>query len=304
MSIDLVAACLWLDLPPARKLVLLALCERANLETGYCLPGRDEIAMRASLTVRRTSPHLVALKDTGYIKRLGPKPWREGQAQKRWLDVDKILTEGESRRQWLQEQRALARAQRALLEVAQAEDEDQAVFDFAADVLAEPCDDASLPHVTLEAEDVSSLGKQGTLGDEAGDVGGIQQGTIAALAGDAASPVTVTVDRHKNRHVDLTTTDAGEPVFSDISGSTSPASALGARAKESLRRRVTEANYSAWVERAGFEAHGETLYVIAPAELSADWLRTRLNNVLQAAAADVGLTGGVQVFAAGEFPPP
>ncbi|MPZ49696.1 MAG: hypothetical protein GEU75_10445 [Dehalococcoidia bacterium] len=99
MSIDLVAAALWLPLQPARKLVLIALCERANLQTGKCWPGRFEIAARASLSERRVSPHLAALERAGYLEKPKPGIRRLGETTVRTVVVKRILTEGEAARQ-------------------------------------------------------------------------------------------------------------------------------------------------------------------------------------------------------------
>jgi DNA-binding transcriptional ArsR family regulator len=94
VSIDLVAAALWLPMDPARKLVLIALCERARLDTGECFPGREEIAARASLSTRRVTPHLQALKKQGYVRREVKGSARRGLTTTRYLDVDRILSEG------------------------------------------------------------------------------------------------------------------------------------------------------------------------------------------------------------------
>ena len=99
MSVDLVSAAFWLPLEPIRKFVLVALCERANLQTGYCWPGRDEIAARVSLSPRRVTPHLQALEADDYLRsrrRGGP---HEGHTTQRWLNVDRILREGEAARE-------------------------------------------------------------------------------------------------------------------------------------------------------------------------------------------------------------
>lgn len=104
MSIDLVAATLWLDLPPARKLVLLALCERANLSDGKCWPGREEIAARSSLTIRTVTPHLQALEADGWI-RSGAKPTKAGQTTIRWVNAQRVLREGEAHRKAIQARR-------------------------------------------------------------------------------------------------------------------------------------------------------------------------------------------------------
>ena len=97
MSIDLVAASLWLDFPPGQKLVLVALCERANLETGECWPGRAEIAIRASVSERSVSAAIAILEHDGWLttdrQATGP-----GQTAHRLLSVDRILKEGAKRR--------------------------------------------------------------------------------------------------------------------------------------------------------------------------------------------------------------
>ena len=104
MSIDLVAACLWLPLEPNRKLVLLALCERADLKTGRCWPGREEIAVRASLSVRSVTPHLQALEVLGYLHSRRRDGGRR-QTTLRQLAVSRILKEGEAiRAQFVGEQ--------------------------------------------------------------------------------------------------------------------------------------------------------------------------------------------------------
>lgn len=106
VSIDLVAAALWLPLEPNRKLVLIALCERADLATGRCWPGREEVALRSSLSVKSVTPHFGALESAGWIRRTRRGNARLGETTTRWLDVQKILNEGEAARQaFLQERR-------------------------------------------------------------------------------------------------------------------------------------------------------------------------------------------------------
>jgi len=101
VSIDLVAASLWLDLPPARKLVLVALCDRADGMTGECWPGRKEVAARASLAPRNVSTHFKALEEDGWI-RSGPRSRTPGQTTTRWVNIRRIKAEGEGRRERLQ----------------------------------------------------------------------------------------------------------------------------------------------------------------------------------------------------------
>lgn len=97
MSIDLVSAALWLPFDSTRKLVLVALCDRADQTTGFCYPGRDYIAARASLSVRRVSPHLSSLEELGYIKRRRRGDNRIVRTTATWVNVDRILKEGRER---------------------------------------------------------------------------------------------------------------------------------------------------------------------------------------------------------------
>lgn len=97
MGFDLATAALWLDMPGNRKLVLVALCDRASMETGLCWPGRAEIAIRSSLSERSVTPHLQALEAAGYV-RSGPNPRSAGKTTHRWVNVDRILRESESNR--------------------------------------------------------------------------------------------------------------------------------------------------------------------------------------------------------------
>lgn len=150
MSIDLVSAALWLQLEPARKLVLIALAERADLRTGLCWPSREEIAWRASLTPRRTTPHLQALEAAGYVRSERRGSPRHGQTTLRYLAVDRILEEGKTALETYRE-----RARQSL-------------------------GDVSSPNPfqgTLLGDD------DGTLGDETV----IDQGTLAAPLGDAVT---------------------------------------------------------------------------------------------------------------------
>lgn len=156
MSHDLVGAALWLDMAPTRKLVLVALCDRADLKTGECWPGRKEIAFRSSLTPRNVTPHLQSLEKDGWV-RSGERPYRarfkvdsDRMTTTRWVNVTRILKEGEGRRGELQ---ALWRA-----------------------------GDDSSPGDTKAGDD----------SEKAGDGDAQKQGMIDAKAGDDATLVTVT----------------------------------------------------------------------------------------------------------------
>ena len=57
------------DLNPNAKLVLLALANRANHETGVCHPGQDLIGRECSMSPRTVRRHLKALEDAGLVER-------------------------------------------------------------------------------------------------------------------------------------------------------------------------------------------------------------------------------------------
>lgn len=57
------------DVDPAEKLVLLALANRTNHETGMCFPGQRLIADECSMSDRTVRRHLKSLEDRGLISR-------------------------------------------------------------------------------------------------------------------------------------------------------------------------------------------------------------------------------------------
>lgn len=168
MSVDLYVAASWLDMPTGRKAVLQALCERANLVTGLCWPGREEIALRCSMSVRAVTPHLRDLEAAGYL-RSGPRPWRELQFQRRWVNVDRILQEGRVRMDWFKAEQERKRLQRRLL----------------AD--EPPSDDWALAQIALEGldeegEEETSLA---SAGPQQGKFGASSRGSLAREAEEA-----------------------------------------------------------------------------------------------------------------------
>ncbi len=96
MSIDLVAAALWLEMPPIRKFVLVSLCENAD-QDGFCWPSQKYISARCSISVRSVIPHLRSLEKSGWLKVL--RKGRKGMSTERLLAARRILDEGEARRQ-------------------------------------------------------------------------------------------------------------------------------------------------------------------------------------------------------------
>lgn len=168
MSIDLVAAALWLPLEPNRKLVLIALCERADFRTGLCWPGRSEIAIRASLSPKRVTEHTKALKAEGLIRHERPGNSRTGETTHRWLDVGRILEEGERRRNEFRE------GQLRLI------GEEREPDPFQGKLLG---DETTLDHLSEDGSGDVDGNDQGTIAND--------QGTLATLSGDAVSRVTV-----------------------------------------------------------------------------------------------------------------
>ena len=69
MSINAMNWAFQQDLPPAEKLVLLALADHYNGGTGLCIPGQKLLAEQASMSVRSVQRHLSALEERGLIGR-------------------------------------------------------------------------------------------------------------------------------------------------------------------------------------------------------------------------------------------
>jgi len=287
-----------LDLPSNRKLVLLALCERADLRTGKCFPSRDEIALRASLTGRNTSPHLKALEDAGYIRRSGRRPTREGETTTRYVNVERILSEGRARLDWFQE---LRRARRRLRDESSpgAWDELQSQIELL-NPESEPGDESSFAE--MEPGDVDDMAgdeddtQQGMFATSAGDEDGSWQGTMATSAGDAATPGTVIEPSDQP-----STEPSWEPSDEPSSPPLSPSRGNGlqemarehgdllAAIRQGLRVRVTASNYETWLRNCRFSLREGVLFVQPPTELSTDWIRSRLKNIVAQAAAEQGI---------------
>jgi Helix-turn-helix domain len=69
MSIQAVAWALRQVLPPIPKFVLVALCERADEETGECWPGIRTVAKAVCLSERSVVTYIGALVRNGYVDR-------------------------------------------------------------------------------------------------------------------------------------------------------------------------------------------------------------------------------------------
>ena len=68
------------DVEPHAKLVLLALANRANHETGVCYPGQDLLAVECSMSSRSVRRHLRTLEDRGLLERR-PRMLPEGRGR-------------------------------------------------------------------------------------------------------------------------------------------------------------------------------------------------------------------------------
>jgi hypothetical protein len=57
------------DVEPGPKLVLLALADHANGQTGLCIPGQKLLADQCSMSVRTVQRHIQVLEDAGLLRR-------------------------------------------------------------------------------------------------------------------------------------------------------------------------------------------------------------------------------------------
>ena len=69
MSFQAVAWAFKQELPPVPKFVLVALCERANPDTGECWPGIKTVAEAVCLSERSVVTYIAALVRNGYVMR-------------------------------------------------------------------------------------------------------------------------------------------------------------------------------------------------------------------------------------------
>jgi len=69
MSLDLMSWAFKQDVYPGPKLVLLALADHANGQTGLCIPGQKLLAEQCSMSVKTVQRHIKALEDAGLLRR-------------------------------------------------------------------------------------------------------------------------------------------------------------------------------------------------------------------------------------------
>jgi len=90
MSFEAVAWAMKQKIPVIPKFVLVALCERANPDTGECWPGIKKVANAVSLSERSVVTYIGALVRNGYVMR---QPMRGKDGRKRtnhyWVIFDR-----------------------------------------------------------------------------------------------------------------------------------------------------------------------------------------------------------------------
>jgi len=69
MSLDLMSWAFKQHVEPGPKLVLLALADHANGQTGLCIPGQKSLAEQCSMSVRTVQRHIQVLEDGGLLRR-------------------------------------------------------------------------------------------------------------------------------------------------------------------------------------------------------------------------------------------
>ena len=69
MSLDLMSWAFKQTVEPGPKLVLLALADHANGQTGLCIPGQRLLAEQCSMSVRTVQRHLQSLEQSGLLTR-------------------------------------------------------------------------------------------------------------------------------------------------------------------------------------------------------------------------------------------
>jgi biotin operon repressor len=69
MSLDLMSWAFKQNIEPGPKLVLLALADHANGQTGLCIPGQKLLAEQCSMSVRTVQRHIQVLEDSGLLRR-------------------------------------------------------------------------------------------------------------------------------------------------------------------------------------------------------------------------------------------
>ena len=94
MSIALMSAAWRIDMPAAKKLVLLALCDWANDEGGSLYPSMAAIAARCSVSERTVQRIVHGMIDEGWIAVVGNETGGRGRTCRYQLNADRIVSSG------------------------------------------------------------------------------------------------------------------------------------------------------------------------------------------------------------------
>jgi hypothetical protein len=90
MGIESVGWALRQKLPGTAKLVLIALCNHADDDTGHCWPSADLIARHASCSRRSVFTYLAALRRNGYVEyQSARRPTGEQRSNNYWVLFDR-----------------------------------------------------------------------------------------------------------------------------------------------------------------------------------------------------------------------
>ena len=294
MSKDLVEAVLWLALEPNRKLVLIALGERADSRTGECWPGVREISWRTSLSKKTVIGHLYALKKAGYIAALRPRGYRRRPATTRYLAVARLITEGHSQRERFQaggpperpagssnvgNESTPSERQQPLMAVDDAiQGEDAAT---AGLVRLREGEESTPPdrHPAAGGLDGAAEGVDGA----AEGVDGAAEGVVRLREGVAASRGTVSTEPSiRNRHIEPS--DQEPSPIGARARARLDAAALWLSILHDLGQRLTRSNVDHWLrDTTGTKFEDGQLVVSTPSSLASDWLTTRLSGVIRQA---------------------
>lgn len=87
MSIQLMSLTFMVDMPPSKKIVLLALCDRADDDGGSLHPSVRNIAKKASMSERQTQRMMRELENDGYLLVIGNKKGGRGVSRLYQINV-------------------------------------------------------------------------------------------------------------------------------------------------------------------------------------------------------------------------
>ena len=251
---------MWLDLPPAKRLVLVSLCHYADDRTGEAFPGLGSICAMTGLSDRTVKPYLRQLEDEGFIAAKKAPGYKNRRSTTRFLAVARIVTLG-SEREEAHKAGRFTPAERRL---------------WAGEETSPP------PEEQLPLGEAAAAGGEDDVARGEVRVDGGED--ISPPPGEAASPRSISDPSVAIRHYD-------PPLDPSITPPIAPpadAGALWALVLVGLRQRVTPLTDATWLrDTTGVEIAGRTLLVTAPNDAVAQWLSSRLKPVINQAAGAV-----------------